>query len=215
MPNGTNSSPDLSYPRGAGAASDPDAQLVEAARAGDLGAFETLVSRHQKRMLNIAYRFVDDYDEACDIVQEAFVSAFRHIGAFRGDAKFSTWMTTITVNCARNRLQQLKAKKGHEAFSLDEPIDGPDGDLMRDPPSDDPSALRKLEQEEIRARVQQCVRRLEPEFREVLVLRDLQDFSYEEISGILNLRAGTVKSRLFRAREMIKECLKRVLGDLV
>jgi len=76
------------------------------------------------------------------------------------------------------------------------------------------SALKKLEQDEIRQRVQHCVKKLEPDFREVLVLRDLQDFSYEEIGNILKVRAGTVKSRLFRAREMVKECLKRVMGEL-
>jgi RNA polymerase sigma-70 factor, ECF subfamily len=209
-------SPDLSNAAaGSPPAHDADAPLVRAAQAGDLQAFETLVARHQKRMLNIAYRFIDEYDEACDVVQEAFVSAYKHLDSFRGEAKFSTWLTTITVNYARNRLQQLKTKKGHEAYSLDDPIDTPDGSLMRDPPSDEPSALRRLEQEELRQRVQQCVKKLEPDFREVLVLRDLQDFSYEEIGAVLKIRAGTVKSRLFRAREMVKECLKRIMGDLL
>ena len=216
MPEGTNISPDLSnHTAGHPPAQDADASLVRDAQSGDLQAFETLVARHQKRMLNVAYRFLDDYDEACDVVQEAFVSAFKHLGSFRGEAKFTTWMTTITVNFARNRLQQLKAKKGHEAYSLDDPVDTDDGTLMRDPPSDDASVLKKLEQDEIRRRVQHCVRKLEPDFREVLVLRDLQEFSYEEIGEVLKMRAGTVKSRLFRAREMVKECLKRVMGDLL
>lgn len=216
MQNGTNSPADLSYPAAGDAPrTDKDESLVAAARAGDLRAFEVLVARHQKRMLNTAFRFVDDYDEACDVTQEAFVSAYKHLGSFRGDAKFTTWLTTIVVNCAKNRLQQLKSKRGHEAYSLDDPIDTPDGVLLRDPPSNEPSALKRLEQEELQRRVHHCVGKLEPDFREVLVLRDLQELSYEEIGEVLQMRAGTVKSRLFRAREMVKECLKRVLGDLL
>jgi RNA polymerase sigma-70 factor, ECF subfamily len=216
MVNGTNSSADLSYPvAGNAPTGDIDAPLVAAAQGGDLQAFEALVARHQKRMLNIAYRFLDDYDEACDTAQEAFVSAYKHLGSFRGEAKFTTWLTTITVNFSKNRLKQLKSRKGHEAYSLDDPIDTDDGSLKHDPPSNETSALRKLEQDEIRQRVQHCVKKLEPDFREVLVLRDLQNFSYEEIGDILKVRAGTVKSRLFRAREMVKECLKRVMGELL
>lgn len=214
MRNGTNPSADMSYPAADSApARDNDAPLVAAAQDGDLRAFESLVTRHQTRMLNIAYRIIDDYDEACDAVQEAFISAYRHLGAFRGEAKFTTWLTTITVNFSRNRLQQMRSRRRREAYSLDERIDTPDGSLMHDPPSNEPSALKKLEQDEIRQRVRHCIEKLGQDFREVLVLRDLQDFSYEEIGDILKVRAGTVKSRLFRARETVKECLKRVPGE--
>jgi RNA polymerase sigma-70 factor (ECF subfamily) len=216
MEKGTNEAAALSYRSGSGASpvQDEDAPFVVLAREGDLNAFETLVHKHQKRMLNIAYRLLDDYDEACDAVQEAFVSAFRHLAGFRGEAKFTTWLTTITVNVSRNRLKQLKSRKGREAYSLDDPIETPDGDMKRDPASDEPSALKKLEQREVREHVRGCIEKLEPDFREVLVLRDLQDFSYDDIGNILKVRAGTVKSRLFRAREMVKECLKRVMGEL-
>jgi RNA polymerase sigma-70 factor, ECF subfamily len=86
--------------------------------------------------------------------------------------------------------------------------------MAADPPSGEPSVLDRLEKQDVRNRVQDCIKALEPDFREILVLRDLQDFSYEEIGDMLRVREGTVKSRLFRAREMIKECLKRFMGEL-
>ena len=89
-----------------------------------------------------------------------------------------------------------------------------DGEVMPDPPSKEPSALDRMEKQDTSRKVRDCIQALEPDFREVLVLRDLQDFSYEEIGGMLKVAAGTVKSRLFRARESVKECLKRALGSL-
>jgi RNA polymerase sigma-70 factor (ECF subfamily) len=86
--------------------------------------------------------------------------------------------------------------------------------MIVDPPSKEPSVLDMLEQRDVQGRVQDCIKALDPEHREVIVLRDLQDFSYEEISGMLKMREGTVKSRLFRAREAIKDCLKKVMGEL-
>jgi len=195
-------------------APDDDALLVVSSQQGDLGAFELLVAKHQKRMLNVAYRLIGDYDEACDIVQDAFVSAFKNIMTFRREAKFTTWLTMITVNLSKNRLKQMKSRKGHEAFSLDEPVLTDGGQMTVDPPSKEPSVLDNLEKRDVQYRVQNCIKALEPDFREVLVLRDLQDFSYEEIGVMLKVREGTVKSRIFRAREMVKDCLKRLMGEL-
>ena len=84
---------------------DDDAEFVSRCQRGDIDAFEVLVTRHQKKMLNIVYRITGDYDDACEVVQEAFLSAYRAIKKFRGDAKFSTWLTGITVNHAKNRLK--------------------------------------------------------------------------------------------------------------
>ncbi len=193
---------------------DPDAPLVAAVRKGDLTAFESLVNRHQKRLLNIAFRIIGEYDDACEVTQDAFVSAYRNLGTFRGGAKFGTWLTAIAINLSRNRLKQLKGRRGHEAYSLNAPIETAEGELAIDPPSEEPSTLDRLEQKDRQKAVQDCIGRLEPEFREALVLRDLQDFSYEEIGGMLKMREGTVKSRIFRAREAVKECLKKVLGEL-
>lgn len=216
MQKGTNPIPALSYIKaGAGAVTtDDDARLVLSTQEGNLDAFEQLVLKHQKRMLNVAFRLTNDYDEACEVVQDAFVSAYKSIKNFRGEAKFTTWLTTITVNLSKNKLKQMKSRQGREAFSLDEPILTDYGQIAIDPPSKEPSVLDRLEKRDVKNKVQDCIRALEPDFREVLVLRDMQDFSYEEIGNILKVREGTVKSRLFRAREMVKDCLKRVMGEL-
>ena len=216
MGNETNSLAALSYNKGSTGIppADDDAGLVARSRQGDLDAFEQLVIKHQKRMLNTAYRLIGDYDEACEVVQDAFVSAHRNIKTFRGDSKFTTWLTAITVNLSKNRLKHLKSRQGHEAYSLDDPVETKDGAITIDPPSTAPSVLDRLEKCDVQNRVQDCIKVLDPDFREVLVLRDLQDLSYEEIGNLLNLQGGTVKSRLFRAREMVKDCLKRVMGEL-
>jgi RNA polymerase sigma-70 factor (ECF subfamily) len=194
--------------------SDEDAALVSSVQKGDLDAFELLVSRHQKRMLNIAFRMTNNYEEACEVVQDVFVSAYKNIKTFRGESKFTTWLTTITLNLSRNKLKQMKSRQAQVAFSLDEPILTEDGQMAMDPPSKEPSVLDQLVKRDLRNQVQKCIKALEPDFREVLVLRDMQDFSYDEIGNMLKMREGTVKSRLFRAREMVKNCLKSVMGEL-
>jgi RNA polymerase sigma-70 factor (ECF subfamily) len=216
MQKGTNPIIGLSYTEeGDGAApADDDARLVASSQEGDLDAFEQLVVKHQKRMLNIAFRLTNDYDESCEVVQDAFVAAYKSIRNFRGDARFTTWLTSITVNLSKNKLKQMRSRRGREAFSLDEPVTIDDHAISIDPPSKEPSVLDKLEKHDVQQKVRDCIQTLEPDFREVLVLRDLQDFSYEEIGGMLKVREGTVKSRLFRAREAVKDCLKRVMGEL-
>jgi RNA polymerase sigma-70 factor, ECF subfamily len=193
---------------------DDDAALVASARQGDLSAFEALVAKHQKRMLNTAFRIIGDYEDACEVTQDAFVSAYKNLKGFREEAKFSTWLTTITVNLSKNRLKRVIIRQKREPMSLDAPIRTNDGEVMPDPPSKEPSVLDRMEDQDVKNKVQDCIKALEPDFREVLVLRDLQDFSYEEIGAMLKVAAGTVKSRLFRARESVKECLKKAMGQL-
>jgi RNA polymerase sigma-70 factor (ECF subfamily) len=191
-----------------------DAALAAACRNGDLSAFETLVERHQRMMINIAFRMTGVYEDACDIVQDSFIAAWRKIGDYRGEAKFSTWLTAIVVNLSRNRLQQMQQRGRREAYSLNAPLPGGDDETMPDPPSGARSVLEQLEEDELRRFLQHCIDALTPEFREVLVLRDMQELSYEEVGGALKLREGTVKSRLFRARDAVKDCLKRAVGPL-
>jgi RNA polymerase sigma-70 factor (ECF subfamily) len=163
-------------------------------------------------MLNIAYRITGDYEEACETVQEAFLSAFKAIKKFRGEAAFSSWLTGITMNHARNRLKKIKSLSHHEGISIDDPVKTETGQVMCDPPTQEDSILEQLEKKELQAKVQECIGTLDDEFREVLVLRDIQEFSYDEIHDILNIPEGTIKSRLFRAREAMKNCLRHVLG---
>jgi RNA polymerase sigma-70 factor (ECF subfamily) len=190
-----------------------DAALVASWRKGDISSFEALVNKYQKRMLNIAFRITGNYEDACEVVQDVFVAAFRKIDSFRGESRFSTWLTSIVVNMSRNRFQQIQTKRMHEPFSLD----GTSADAdcpVHEHPSHAPSALERLERLDLHEKLQGCIKTLAAEFRETIVLRDLQDFSYDEICTILKVREGTVKSRLFRAREMVKDCLKRAVGEL-
>jgi len=216
MVDGTNPTASLSYSSKRSGASGPDddATLVSSAQTGDLQAFEQLVTKHQKRMLNVAYRLIGDYDDACEVVQDAFVSAHKNIRMFRGDAKFTTWLTTITLNLSKNRLKQVRTRQSHEAYSLNDPIQTDDGTMTIEPPSKEPSVLERMERRDVQTRVQDCIKALDTDFREVLVLRDMQEFSYEEIGHMLKVREGTVKSRLFRARDMVKDCLKKAMVSL-
>jgi len=194
--------------------SDDDLALVNASRSGDLAAFENLVRRHQRMLLNVAFRITGVYEDACDIVQDSFVAAWQKLGDFRGEAKFSTWLTAIVVNQARNRCRQVRQRLRHEAYSLQAPLPGGDRDQLPDPTSAAPSALEQLEETELRSFLQSCIAALTPEFREVLVLRDMQELSYDDVAAALQLREGTVKSRLFRARDAVKECLKKSAGKI-
>jgi RNA polymerase sigma-70 factor, ECF subfamily len=193
---------------------DEDAALVTAWRRGELSSFEALVRKYQKRMLNIAFRITDDYEDACEVTQDAFVAAYKGIDSFRGAARFSTWLTSITLNLSRNRHQQTEAKRRKEVHSNEGLTGGGNSAFTPERPSPGPSALEQLERRVVHERLLQCIKALSIEFREAIVLRDLQDYSYGEICAILNIREGTVKSRLFRARDLVKDCLKRGLGEI-
>lgn len=193
---------------------DEDAQQVSLCKNGDVDAFEVLVKKHQKRMLNIAYRMIGSYEDACEVVQDAFVSAFKGIKNFEERAKFSTWLYTIVINLSRNRLKQLEIKSHREDLSLNDPVFTDDNQITVEPVSDEPSVLERLEKRDVQQKVQECIHALDNESREVIILRDIQGFSYNEISDMLKIPEGTVKSRLFRARYAIKDCLKKVMGDL-
>lgn len=193
---------------------DDDAALLSACRTGDLAAFECLVQRHQRMLLNVAFRMTGVYEDACDIVQDAFIAAWQKLGDFRGEAKLSTWLTAIVVNLSRNRRQQTRQRERREAYSLNAPLPGGDRESLPDPPSSSPSALERMEEDELRRFLKRCIESLTQEFREVLVLRDMQELSYDEVAAALKLREGTVKSRLFRAREAVKECLKKAVGSI-
>jgi RNA polymerase sigma-70 factor, ECF subfamily len=194
-------------------AREADSAVVAKCREGDIEAFGILVEKYQKKMLNIAYRMIGDYQEACEVTQEAFLSAFRAIKKFRGEASFSTWMTGIVLNQARSRVKQIKTRSRFEDRSLNDPVKTGEGSVLPDPPSGEMPMVAQMEKKDIQEAVQDCIRSLDPEYREVLVLRDIQEFSYEEIRDILKIPEGTVKSRLFRAREIFKERLKRRMGS--
>jgi RNA polymerase sigma-70 factor, ECF subfamily len=194
-------------------AADCDLEYVAACQKGDTEAFSVLVARHSKKMLNIANRMLGDYDEACDVTQEAFIAAFRSIRKFRADSKFSTWLYRIVVNLAKNRVkmrQNLLKREGLKLEAAD--VSGDCAACLAASNGDNPAL--QLERRELANQVQTCIDALEGDYREVLVLRDIEGLAYEEIRDILQIASGTVKSRLSRARLAMKECLKKVIGSL-
>jgi RNA polymerase sigma-70 factor (ECF subfamily) len=192
---------------------DEDHETVSRCREGDVDAFEEIVRKYQKKMLNISYRIVGDFDDALEVAQDAFVSAYRNIDRFRGNARFSTWLYAIVVNLSRNRVKHVRTRSQREQLTLDDPVENEGGRRKIEPVSGGLNALEVLEQMERDRKVQKCIDSLGDEFRETLVLRDIQGFSYEEIGDMLKIALGTVRSRLSRAREVLRKCLKKHSGD--
>lgn len=171
-----------------------DAECVRRIHEGEIAAFEVLVRRHQKAIFNLLYRMLGDYDEAAEISQEAFLSAYRSIGQFRGDSNFSTWLYRIALNHASTRRRNLSKWQQRTV-----PIETTEAVSERDI---DPA--ESIEQREIQEQVQEALNKLEPDDAAIILLKDLQDAPYEEVARVLDVPVGTVKSRLHRARQALK-----------
>ncbi len=197
---------------GAEEGGDPDLDLVREAREGSTKAYEELVARHQRRAFNVAYRILGDYDEALDLTQDAFLQAYRALPGFRGESRFTRWLLTITVNLCRNKIKYWRRRARSRTVSLDDPIRCDDSEIRRDPPDPSPSVLDSLSGRQTEEIIREEMMALDEEFRTVLVLRELQDMSYEEIGEIMGLAAGTVKSRLHRGRSMLRDRLRERLS---
>jgi len=171
-----------------------DAECVRRVQQGDTDSFEILVRRHQRTIFNLVYRLLGDYDEAAEVAQEVFLSAYKSIGQFRGDANFSTWLYRIGLNHASTRRKSLNNTQQRHV-----PLDGTEAiaDGAVDP-------ARSFEHKEIQERVQQALNSLDPDDARIILLRDLQDVPYEEVAEMLDIPVGTVKSRLHRARQALK-----------
>lgn len=193
---------------------DTDHDIILRCQEGDVGAFEEIVRRYEQKMFQVSYRFLGDYHEAAEVTQDAFVSAYRGLRGFRGKAKFSTWLYAIVVNLSRNRMKRMKIENDRVAFSLDDPVNAQEGSFTREAASGEPSALERLERNEMQMKVQGCIESLESEFKEVVVLRDIQGLSYDEVASALDIAEGTVKSRLHRGRLALRDCLKNAAGGL-
>jgi RNA polymerase sigma-70 factor, ECF subfamily len=177
--------------------STSDADYVRRLQRGETEAFEMLVRRHEKTIFNLVYRMLGDYDEAAEVSQEVFLSAYRAIGQFRGDANFSTWLYRIALNHTSTRRKTLiRRQQRNVAIEDTEPV----RDLQ-------PGPAETMEKKEIRERVQRALNSLEPDDATVILLRDLQDIPYEEVARLLEIPVGTVKSRLHRARQALKSQL--------
>ncbi|MBI3323897.1 MAG: sigma-70 family RNA polymerase sigma factor [Candidatus Omnitrophica bacterium] len=184
-----------------------DLALVRRCQAGQSEAFDQLVVRHQQQAFAVAIRLLGDRDEATDVAQDAFIRAYRGIGRFRGEAKFSTWLLAIVINLCRNRRRWWARRRQVIGGSLDEPVETEEGSLPHQVADDAPDPSAQAVTREQSRFVMQALQALDEEARTVIVLRDLEGLSYEEIAGVLKCRIGTVKSRLSRARFRLRGLL--------
>lgn len=185
-----------------------DQLLVEKAQQGDQHAFNLLVTKYQRKLGRLVARLVKDSAEVEDVVQEAFIKAYRALPAFRGESAFYTWLYRIGVNTAKNYLvsQGRRAPTSTE-FTSDEAESFADGDLLRD--IDTPESL--LMSKQIGQTVNLAMDTLPEELRNAIVLREIEGLSYEEIASIMDCPIGTVRSRIFRAREAVASKLRPLL----
>lgn len=195
----------MSNPAAGGLADD--AALVRRAQAGDLAAFDALVLRHQQEVFAIAVRMLGDRDEAQDVAQDTFVRAYRGLRAFRSEATLSTWLVSITMNLCRNRRRWWARRRRVIAASLDEPVGAEQDPAGHDAVDPAPAPSEMAQSREQRQAIGAALLLLEEAARQVVVLRDLQGCSYEEIAAALHCEIGTVKSRLHRARLTLRALL--------
>jgi RNA polymerase sigma-70 factor (ECF subfamily) len=186
-----------------------DQALVERVQQGDKRAFDLLVKKYQHKVLTVVGRYISDHSEAQDVTQEAFIKAYRALPKFRGDSAFYTWIYRIAINTAKNYL----VSRGRRPPDSD--VDVADGELfetgqrLRDVNSPEAQLLT----DEIQRTVWQALDELSEDLRAALTLREFEGLSYEEIAEILGCPVGTVRSRIFRAREAVDEKLKPLIGN--
>ncbi|MDX8398648.1 MAG: RNA polymerase sigma factor RpoE [Gallionellaceae bacterium] len=186
-----------------------DQQLVERAQSGDKHAFELLVSKYQRRLGRLISRFVRDAAEAEDVTQDAFIKAYRALPAFRGDSAFYTWLYRIGINTAKNHLLALARRAPTStAFDADEAEEFEDAVLLHEVATPENELMSKQVVEVVNASLQQ----LPEDLRMALTLREIEGLSYEEIAAVMNCPIGTVRSRIFRAREAVAVNLRPLLG---
>jgi len=186
-----------------------DQQLVERAQRGDKRAFDLLVSKYQRKLARLLSRFIRDSTEVEDVTQEAFIKAYRALPTFRGDSAFYTWLYRIGINTAKNYLVAMGRRAPTTTNTDSEEAEGfEDGDQLRDlnTPEDE------LASKQVAETVNQTLGELPEELKTAITLREIEGLSYEDIANIMNCPIGTVRSRIFRAREAIAEKLRPLLG---
>ena len=180
--------------------------LVQLARSGDLKAFSDLIKRYEGKIFRLALHITQNREDAEDVLQEAFLKAYEHLDQFQGNSKFYTWIVRIAVNQA---LMKLRRRKTDKSVSLDETIDTGEDTITREIAAWDEDPEQRFSREELGEILDTAVDSLEPPYRSVFVLRDIEELSTEETAEALNLSVPAVKSRLLRARLQLREKLTR------
>ena len=186
-----------------------DHGLIERARRGDRAAVTELLQAHERRLYNVCLRMVRHRDDAAELTQDAMLRIVQHLDEFRGDAKLSTWMTRIAMNGCLSflRKRRLRQTVSLDAGGADETTGGRAALAQAIADHREPSPGSRVEQAERLEQLREAIGRLEPDHRAVLVLRDLEQMEYQEISETLDWPLGTVKSRLFRARLALRQAI--------
>jgi RNA polymerase sigma-70 factor, ECF subfamily len=186
-----------------------DQQLVDRAQRGDKQAFELLVAKYQRKLGRLLSRFIRDPAEVEDVAQEAFIKAYRALPSFRGDSAFYTWLYRIGINTAKNYLVAMGRRAPTTTeFDSEEAENFDDGDQLRDVNTPEAELMSK----QIAATVNLTMEELPEELRTAITLREIEGMSYEDIAAVMNCPIGTVRSRIFRARETIAARLRPLLG---
>ncbi|MEW5875166.1 MAG: sigma-70 family RNA polymerase sigma factor [Candidatus Zixiibacteriota bacterium] len=183
-----------------------DEGLIKDALAGDQRAYRELLNRHRQSIYHVIFKIIRNPDEASDLVQETFMKAFGSLNSYRFEYRFSTWLYKIAAN---NAIDYLR-KKRIDALSLDKPIETKDGEVGFEIPDWTHNPEEELFRRRQAVTIQEAIESLPPKYREVIQLRHQQEKSYEEIADQLGLPVGTVKARIFRARELLKKKLKSI-----
>jgi len=173
--------------------------------------FDRLVDEYEKPIFNLIYRLVGDRDEAADLTQETFVSAFRSFESFRGDSSAYTWLYRIAINKCKNKFKASDRRRAHEHASLDAESDSSGAAVEM--PSGGDSPGQALERKELRERIERAIGELSPDYRIVAVLRDVQGLSYEEIAAATEVSVDVVRTRIARARAMLRQRLQPYLVE--
>ena len=180
--------------------------LVQQAREGDTRAFGELVRRYEGKIFRLAQHITQNREDAEDVLQETFLKAYEHLDQFKGDSKFYTWIVRIAVNQA---LMKLRRRKTDKSVSMDEQIDTGEDTIVREIAAWDEDPEQRFSREELGGILDSAIQALEPPYRSVFVLRDIEELSTEETAEALGLSIPAVKSRLLRARLQLREKLTR------
>jgi len=179
--------------------------LVAAAKSGDGAAFEELVNRYERKIFRLTMNITGNTEDAEDAMQDAFLKSYTHLQSFHGDSRFYTWLVRIAANEALMRLRKRRPNQ----FSIDEPIEGEDDLMPREIEDWEPSPEQQYAQSEMQGILKEVIAQLEPDYRIVFVLRDVEELSTEETAQTLGISIPAVKSRLLRARLKLRQKLNR------
>jgi len=182
-----------------------EAELIHKAQSGDVRAFEQLVEEYQQSVFNLAYRMIGNHEDASDMAQEAFIKAYFNLSKFKGNSKFSTWIYRIATNSC---LDEIKKRKKTPTYSMSESIEIEEGEITREIEDKSSNIEENFEREEQLKMVNKAIGRLQENHRIIIIMRDVNNMSYEEIAEILKCSTGTVKSRISRARTILHDFLK-------